>query len=414
MSSLRRSRDAPDPVLLTIRAARRLAEDFHLLDLDWPAGMAEPLPGQFVMVRTREGTDPLWRRPLGVHDVRRVRGAVVLSLLFQVVGPTTRELSGLAPGATLDLLGPHGRGFKLDAAEQWLVSGGRGVAPLFYVARILHRTGRALPRVPRGPHRRAHPARARPGAPRLPRRGRDRRRQPRPPRPGHRSARSRAGAALRAPARGRHAAGLRAARHAQGRGGHRRRARGRGAGFGRPAHGLRPRTLSRLHRSGARRLPAGLPARAGLRRSRPGLGARHDPRSQGQDRRPRAAEPGHARLRHLRVRPGDDPPRRHRRSRRRGRQGALAAALAGEPAAAHRRDPLRDAQLHRAGEHRAGRVPRRQAAEAPAARGQGDRQLLRRLPGRLPRARRPPRRRRGHPRAGDEHLLPERRSAAAC
>jgi dihydroorotate dehydrogenase electron transfer subunit len=128
-------------VLLTIRAARRLSEDFHLLDLDWPAGMAEPLPGQFVMVRTREGTDPLWRRPLGVHDVRHVRGAAVVSLLFQVVGPTTRDLSALAPGTALDLLGPHGRGFKLDAAEQWLVSGGRGVAPLFYVARILGRAG---------------------------------------------------------------------------------------------------------------------------------------------------------------------------------------------------------------------------------------------------------------------------------
>ncbi|MHB8836661.1 MAG: dihydroorotate dehydrogenase electron transfer subunit [Candidatus Methylomirabilia bacterium] len=128
-------------MLLNIRAARRLAEDYYRLDLEWPVGMAAPLPGQFVMVRTREGTDPLWRRPFGVHDFRRVRGAGILSLLFQVVGPTTRDLSSLAPGATLDLLGPHGRGFKLDAAEQWLVSGGRGVAPLLYAARILHRRG---------------------------------------------------------------------------------------------------------------------------------------------------------------------------------------------------------------------------------------------------------------------------------
>jgi dihydroorotate dehydrogenase electron transfer subunit len=128
-------------LLLNIRAVRRLTEDFYLLELVWPAGMAEPLPGQFVMVRTREGTDPLWRRPFGVHDFHRVRGAGVLSLLFQVVGPTTRDLSGLAAGGTLDLLGPHGRGFKLEAAEHWLVSGGRGVAPLLYAARILNRKG---------------------------------------------------------------------------------------------------------------------------------------------------------------------------------------------------------------------------------------------------------------------------------
>jgi dihydroorotate dehydrogenase electron transfer subunit len=95
------------------------------------------------MVRTREGTDPLWRRPLGVHDYRTIRGEGVLSLLYQVVGPTTRELAALCPGAALDLLGPHGRGFRLEAAEHWLVGGGRGVAPLFYAARTLRR--RELP-----------------------------------------------------------------------------------------------------------------------------------------------------------------------------------------------------------------------------------------------------------------------------
>jgi dihydroorotate dehydrogenase electron transfer subunit len=128
-------------VLLSVRSSRQLSGDFFRIELEWPTGLAEPLPGQFVMVRTREGTDPLWRRPLGVHDVRRVRGTVLLSLLYQVVGPTTRELSALAAGATLDLLGPHGRGFKLGAGETWLVSGGRGLAPLFYVARLLHRAG---------------------------------------------------------------------------------------------------------------------------------------------------------------------------------------------------------------------------------------------------------------------------------
>ena len=60
----------------------------------------------------------------------------------------------------------------------------------------------------------------------------------------------------------RHAAGLRAARHAQGRGGHRRREGGRGAGLGRPADGLRPRTVSRLHRAGAR-AATGWPASTG-------------------------------------------------------------------------------------------------------------------------------------------------------
>lgn len=127
---------------LRIRAGRRLSEDFHLLELDWPAGLAEPQPGQFVMVRTRESSDPPWRRPLGVHDFRRVRAGAILSLLFQVVGMTTRELAALRAGDALDLLGPHGRGFALGAREHWLAGGGRGIAPLFYTARVLRRLGR--------------------------------------------------------------------------------------------------------------------------------------------------------------------------------------------------------------------------------------------------------------------------------
>ncbi|HWR98800.1 MAG TPA: dihydroorotate dehydrogenase electron transfer subunit [Candidatus Methanoperedens sp.] len=128
-------------MLLSVRALRALSADFRLLELRWPAGEPDPLPGQFVMVRTREGTDPLWRRPFGVHDFRGGRGGAVLSLLFQVVGPTTRDLAGCAKGDSLDVLGPHGRGFSLAAREHWLVAGGRGLAPLFYLARLARRAG---------------------------------------------------------------------------------------------------------------------------------------------------------------------------------------------------------------------------------------------------------------------------------
>jgi dihydroorotate dehydrogenase electron transfer subunit len=146
-------------VLLSVRAARALSADFGLLELAWPDGLGDPLPGQFVMVRTREGTDPLWRRPLGVHDFRRTRSGATLSLLFQVVGPTTRELAGLGRGDTLDLLGPHGRGFPLGEPEHWLVAGGRGLAPLFFMARTLRAAGRAC-RVLIGGRSAAHVLRA--------------------------------------------------------------------------------------------------------------------------------------------------------------------------------------------------------------------------------------------------------------
>lgn len=126
---------------LRIRANRRLALDFRLMDLAWPEKQGTPVPGQFVMVRTRETTDPAWRRPFGVHDFRRGRGAFAVSLLYQVVGPTTRDLAALVRGETVDLLGPFGHGFDLEAKEHWLVAGGRGVAPLYFMAGEVRRRG---------------------------------------------------------------------------------------------------------------------------------------------------------------------------------------------------------------------------------------------------------------------------------
>jgi dihydroorotate dehydrogenase electron transfer subunit len=130
-------------VLLTVRANRALSPDFRLLELACVPGAAPPLPGQFVMVRTRETPDPAWRRPFGVHDFRQGRGVGTLSLLFQIVGPTTRELAAVGRGGSVDVLGPFGRGFDLSAREHWLVAGGRGVAPLYFMARVLRR--RRLP-----------------------------------------------------------------------------------------------------------------------------------------------------------------------------------------------------------------------------------------------------------------------------
>jgi len=122
-----------------VRQNRRLTVDFRLLEVAWPDRLREPLPGQFVMVRADSSTDPLWRRPLGVHDYRGGKGGKGPSafLLFQVVGPTTERLAGFEAGESIDLLGPFGRGFSGAGVEHWLVAGGRGIAPLYYFARTL-------------------------------------------------------------------------------------------------------------------------------------------------------------------------------------------------------------------------------------------------------------------------------------
>ena len=100
----------------------------------------EARPGQFVEVRCAEKTDPLLRRPLGVHRI--VKGGI--ELLYEVVGKGTELLSLMKPGWLVDVIGPLGSGFIINGkterrknARRILVAGGNGVAPLLFLAEEL-------------------------------------------------------------------------------------------------------------------------------------------------------------------------------------------------------------------------------------------------------------------------------------
>jgi dihydroorotate dehydrogenase electron transfer subunit len=96
-------------------------------------------PGQFVMVKVSEGGAPLLRRPLGFHDADE--GG--FELFFRIAGQGTALLAKKRPGDRLDVIGPLGRGFTVAAGGRtaWLVGGGRGIAPLFFLARALKAAG---------------------------------------------------------------------------------------------------------------------------------------------------------------------------------------------------------------------------------------------------------------------------------
>lgn len=92
-------------------------------------------PGQFVNIRITDSLDPLLRRPLSIHLVRGSR----IEILYEVVGKSTRVLSGKKPGEYLDIIGPLGRGFDLESKPRVsiLIGGGMGVAPLVFLAKKL-------------------------------------------------------------------------------------------------------------------------------------------------------------------------------------------------------------------------------------------------------------------------------------
>jgi dihydroorotate dehydrogenase electron transfer subunit len=83
-------------------------------------------------------TDPLLRRPFGIHYVDVERGLV--SMLYEIRGRGTNILAEKCPGQILDILGPLGNGFTLPTACKppiLLVAGGFGVAPLYFLARTI-------------------------------------------------------------------------------------------------------------------------------------------------------------------------------------------------------------------------------------------------------------------------------------
>ena len=102
--------------------------------LDCPQIASTTAPGQFVMVLCRgEGSDvPLLRRPLSVHRVDGDR----LALLYAVVGLGTQWLAERKPGDQVDILGPLGNNFTIDADSKrlLLVAGGIGIAPTVALA----------------------------------------------------------------------------------------------------------------------------------------------------------------------------------------------------------------------------------------------------------------------------------------
>lgn len=121
---------------IEIKSNREISPDTFLLELISAELANESKPGQFVMIRVENGTDPLLRRPFSIYDTDN-NGTV--KILYRVVGKGTRILSCKKNGDFLTILGPLGSKFKFpDSIENViLVAGGIGIAPLFYLGQNL-------------------------------------------------------------------------------------------------------------------------------------------------------------------------------------------------------------------------------------------------------------------------------------
>lgn len=151
----------PVDVHAEVLSNTRLSADYNVLALAAPEIASQARPGQFVMIKTRLGLEPLLRRPFSVFEILRdAAGAPTgLTILNKRIGVGTGQLFDLAAGDRVDVLGPLGRPFTLvppstdapstdaraaDAsstaarpAEAWLVAGGVGLAPFATMAEAL-------------------------------------------------------------------------------------------------------------------------------------------------------------------------------------------------------------------------------------------------------------------------------------
>lgn len=116
-----------------VLAHEKVALHTYRLRLHAPGIAGHARAGQFVMVRVRQGADPLLRRPFSFHRILREEGSV--ELLYRVVGQGTWWLSQVKAGEKLSLLGPLGNGFQLPEkpirTPIALIAGGIGIAPLY-------------------------------------------------------------------------------------------------------------------------------------------------------------------------------------------------------------------------------------------------------------------------------------------
>jgi len=122
-----------------------LSTDYNVLHFEAPGIAAACLPGQFVMIRTAAGTDPLLRRPFSIFEILRDAGGspTGVSVLCKRIGPGTARLYDAAGGDRLSVLGPLGKPFSLvsSPAEAWMVAGGVGLAPFAALTEALGCTG---------------------------------------------------------------------------------------------------------------------------------------------------------------------------------------------------------------------------------------------------------------------------------
>ena len=109
-----------------------LAHNTYLVRLETAAVAGAIRPGQFVMLRLPDHSDPLLARPFALYDIvlDDAGQPTGIDIVYLVVGKVTGLMSQLKPGERVEIWGPLGNGFPEPAmAKTPEVSKTSGVCP---------------------------------------------------------------------------------------------------------------------------------------------------------------------------------------------------------------------------------------------------------------------------------------------
>ncbi|MBR1622566.1 MAG: dihydroorotate dehydrogenase electron transfer subunit [Pseudobutyrivibrio sp.] len=116
-----------------VLAQTKLAEGVFSMVLETKASQLA-LPGQFINIFSNNESN-LLPRPISICEIDKAAGT--LRVVYRVVGAGTTEFSGLKEGDTVEILGPLGNGFPLEAGNAIVVGGGIGVPPMLELTKQL-------------------------------------------------------------------------------------------------------------------------------------------------------------------------------------------------------------------------------------------------------------------------------------
>ena len=120
-----------------------LGAGFYRLGLRCQGDLSMAKPGQFIMLQTAQGQDPLLKRPFSIHRLIQGSPPAVMEILYKALGRGTRRMRNFTAGEVVEVLGPLGRGFRIPKglARIFLAAGGIGVAPMGFLVDSLMARG---------------------------------------------------------------------------------------------------------------------------------------------------------------------------------------------------------------------------------------------------------------------------------